>query len=160
MQFSSRELFFLPISLNMKFMYTKYRRKKRSSQRRKIHKNLFACSAALPPAVNFVSFAICQRSWHRKNDNYCFWDSFFTISRFRLVAVNLSILFHLLEVAFFFRGWSCCLLCSWFLFLQICLMTIKKYERKIAVLLLVLFVLLLHTEHGDEAGKKVLRVKI
>lgn len=31
----------------------------------------------------------------------------------------------------FFRGWSCCLLCSWFLFLQICLMTIKNTNGKL-----------------------------
>lgn len=40
--------FFLPTEHNMKYMYTKFRRKKRSSQRRKIHKNYFACSAASP----------------------------------------------------------------------------------------------------------------
>lgn len=111
MQFSFRELFFLPTEHNMKFMYTKFRRKKRNCHRRRIQKKSFACSAALPPAVMQWTLSRSPYArgvkfyWHRKNDNYCFWDSLsFTISRFRLVAVNLSILFHLFEVAFFFFG--------------------------------------------------------
>lgn len=97
----------------------------------------------------------------KKTDNYCFWDSLFYNLSF---SSRSSEFIHSIPSPrsrlLFFGGWNCCLLCSWFLFLQICLMAIKNTNGKLLLCFLCCLCCCYTHRASGRGGKKVLRVKI